>query len=325
MQRFKNILCIVTGEATDPTVVPRAVALAEQNQAQLTIAAEVPERSHLPALPGQRALGQQLERALIEEADARLDRLVAPHAARVAIATTQLTGTPFLAIIRKVLRDGHDLVIKAPEDPSWSDRLLGSDDMHLMRKCPCPVWLHRPVGDAGYGRILAAIDCEVTDERPDRGTLVRGPLNRLVFELASAMALAEGAALHLVHAWEAVGESVLRSAVSPLPADRIADYVSEMMRQNQAAADDFMLEMEQALGREHLDFLAPDTHLVKGSARDVIPEAADKIGADLVVMGTVARTGVPGLLIGNTAETVLSRLRCSVLAVKPPGFKSPVA
>ena len=42
-------------------------------------------------------------------------------------------------------------------------------------------------------------------------------------------------------------------------------------------------------------------------------------------MGTVARTGIPGLLIGNTAESVLSQVGCSVIAVKPDGFVSPVA
>jgi nucleotide-binding universal stress UspA family protein len=39
----------------------------------------------------------------------------------------------------------------------------------------------------------------------------------------------------------------------------------------------------------------------------------------------VARVGIPGLLMGNTAETLLHRLDCSMLAVKPPGFVSPIA
>ena len=47
-------------------------------------------------------------------------------------------------------------------------------------------------------------------------------------------------------------------------------------------------------------------------------------GIDLVVMGTVARGGIAGLLIGNTAERILRKLPCSVLAVKPDGFVSPV-
>ena len=41
-------------------------------------------------------------------------------------------------------------------------------------------------------------------------------------------------------------------------------------------------------------------------------------------MGTVARSGVPGLLIGNKAEKVLSGIDCTVLAVKPSGYVSPV-
>lgn len=59
-------------------------------------------------------------------------------------------------------------------------------------------------------------------------------------------------------------------------------------------------------------------------ARDVVPAVAQELNADLVVMGTVSRTGIPGLLIGNTAEVILNNLECSVLAVKPSGFVTPV-
>lgn len=42
-------------------------------------------------------------------------------------------------IIREVLHNGRDLMIKIPKTLDWLDRLFGSDDMHLLRKCPCPV------------------------------------------------------------------------------------------------------------------------------------------------------------------------------------------
>jgi universal stress protein E len=45
---------------------------------------------------------------------------------------------------------------------------------------------------------------------------------------------------------------------------------------------------------------------------------------DLLVLGTVARGGLPGVLIGNTAERLLPEVPCSVLAVKPPDFQYPV-
>jgi len=41
-------------------------------------------------------------------------------------------------------------------------------------------------------------------------------------------------------------------------------------------------------------------------------------------MGTLSRTGISGLLIGNTAEKVLRQVDCSVLIVKPDGFITPV-
>lgn len=51
---------------------------------------------------------------------------------------------------------------------------------------------------------------------------------------------------------------------------------------------------------------------------------AKDIGAGLVVMVTVAITGVPGFIIGNTAETILNHLDCAVLAINPPGFVTPI-
>ena len=56
----------------------------------------------------------------------------------------------------------------------------------------------------------------------------------------------------------------------------------------------------------------------------MLPEAVRRLDADLLVMGTVGRSGIPGLLIGNTAEDVLNAVDCSLLAVKPPGFVCPL-
>ena len=46
------------------------------------------------------------------------------------------------------------------EAPAWLDRLFGSDDMHLLRKCPCPVWLMKPGETANYRCVAAAIDID---------------------------------------------------------------------------------------------------------------------------------------------------------------------
>jgi universal stress protein E len=56
----------------------------------------------------------------------------------------------------------------------------------------------------------------------------------------------------------------------------------------------------------------------------MIPSLVEDNEMDILVMGTVARTGIPGFVIGNTAENVLEALKCSVLAMKPNGFVSSV-
>jgi nucleotide-binding universal stress UspA family protein len=83
--------------------------------------------------------------------------------------------------------------------------------------------------------------------------------------------------------------------------------------------------VQAGLGEAAVDYLKPKIHLVKGRARKEIPALAREIDCDLVVMGTVARTGIPGFIMGNSAEAILSQIDCSVLAIKPPGFTSPVS
>ena len=70
--------------------------------------------------------------------------------------------------------------------------------------------------------------------------------------------------------------------------------------------------------------LKPHIHLVEGEPGECISALVDKEDIDLLVMGTVCRTGIAGFLIGNTAEEVLSQVDCAVLTVKPEGFVTPV-
>ena len=53
-------------------------------------------------------------------------------------------------------------------------------------------------------------------------------------------------------------------------------------------------------------------------------QLSSELDADLVVMGSIGRTGIPGFIIGNTAEDMMQAINASILAVKPAGFVSPV-
>ncbi len=102
-----------------------------------------------------------------------------------------------------------------------------------------------------------------------------------------------------------------------MPKSKLAKLVQETREAHTRMLDDL-------LGKYDLSKLRHRVHLVKGPARALIPAVAGREQIDLLVMGTVCRTGVPGFLIGNTAESVLQQVDCSVLAVKPEGFVTPV-
>jgi universal stress protein E len=273
-------------------------------------------------MPGGGPTSTALQAATVSAHTQGLETLVDPYRKRIEIQTKVLLGVPFLEIIREVLRNGHDLVIRIPETWDWRDRLFGSDDMHLLRKCPCPVWLIKPQAPKAYRCILAAVD--VGDEHLPAELESQHALNRQILEMASCLALSEFAELHIVHAWHAVAESAIRGAFMQTPEDDIIAYVEQVRRQCEASLDGLIREVTGNLGQDALDYLKLQTHLVKGLARKEIATLAKRIEADLVVMGTVARTGVPGFIMGNTAETILNQIDCSVLAIKPPGFVTPV-
>jgi universal stress protein E len=56
-------------------------------------------------------------------------------------------------------------------------------------------------------------------------------------------------------------------------------------------------------------------HVARGSAAEVIAEQARSVDADLIIIGTVGRSGIKGRVVGNTAEKVLDHTDADVLVV----------
>ena len=323
MKRFKNILCVVEPRELCKAALERAVMLAENNQASLTVVEIAEKVTAGIGMPDGGPISADLQAATVSEHTQGLETLVEPYRKRIGIQAKVLLGVPFLEVIREVLCNGHDLVIKTPETWDWLDRFFGSDDMHLLRKCPCPVWLIKPQAPKSYRRILAAVD--VGDAYPPTKLESQRALNHQVLEMASSLAVSEFSELHVVYAWEATGESAMRdSAFMRRPKTEVDAYVEQARQHHTESMNSLLLDLASYQGRDTLDYIKPQIHLVKGWARKEIPALTKRIDADLIVMGTVARTGVPGFIMGNTAETILNQIDCSVLAIKPPGFVTPV-
>ena len=319
MQRFKNIMCVLTRRDNHCHVLARSVDLGESNQARLRVVMVTETISVGMGIPEGGPISKELQSALLRDSEEFLERAVRPFRDRVDIYTNVLVGTPFLEVIREVLKSKHDLVVKTAENPEWLDRLFGSDDMHLLRKCPCPVWLLKPGAPTRFRNILAAVD--VNDDQQVQGLEVQQALNDQVLQLSASLAAAEQARLHVGHAWDAIDAGSLRGRLLS-GFDMHLNHYNETVRQHRRENLDRLLQrLTPDLRSDNLEI---QTRLVEGPPREAIPSLASAVEADLVVMGTVARTGIPGFIVGNTAEMILSQVNCSVLAVKPPGFTTPV-
>jgi len=287
--------------------VERAKRLALDHGASLNLVATVDEApwwadAVLSGLP------KRWQAKFVEDTDVKLQQITESlQAAGIDATYKTLVGRAWMELIREVLRNKHDLVVKDVNSSSNNETVIRADmDLHVLRKCPCPVWLvKRKVTQ--FRRIAAAIDVVPGDE-------VRNAFNAKIINLASSIAEAEGCELHVVRAWSMYGESILKSHMSE---EELVQAKDEKLQSLKQTVGEFLPSFTKDVASVHL-------HLPEGAPEEVLPAIVESEHEDLLVMGTIARTGVAGLIIGNTAEKILSRIHCSVLAIKPDDYVSPV-
>lgn len=309
MQRFKNILAYVNLALDEHPALARGVRLARHNAAKLTVMTVIEEHPaqadailrsiHVKdALETvEHAYGEQLEQLVQPIRDNGLD-----------IETVVKHGNTFVEVVRATLQRQHDLVIKTVSSEGIFRRtFFGSTDMHLLRKSPTPLWLIKPGEPETFRRILVPLD-------PNKDHAVKGELGMNLLKLATSLAEMDGAELLIVHASHAYEQDKLKRYMKPKQFD---EYLHKWEQESSNRTWRFI----SLFGRE----IKPESiHIVQGEPGFVIPKFVEEHNVDLVVMGTLGRLGQQGMFIGDTAERILDRLDCSVLAVKPAGFVSPV-
>lgn len=196
-------------------------------------------------------------------------------------------------IIRVQQSESCKLVIKQhyPDSP-LKKALLTPEDWKLLRLCPAAVLLVKTATPWTDGVILAAIDVGNLD---NEHKALHAAIVDHGFDIAS---LAKGQ-LHVISAHP----SPMLSAADPV--FQLKETIEARYREQCKA---FQAEFDIDDSRLHIE---------EGPADVLIPHAAHKLSAAVTIIGTVARTGISGALIGNTAEVVLDALESDVLVLKP--------
>lgn len=311
MQRFQKLLFMCQEIRPDSPGLRQALQLIQANSAEMTVAI------FQPNVPKSLAEYQeQMDSALVESMKAELTRMASKEEGLDADALARRCqievvhdAHPAVETVRMVLKHRFDVLIK---DSELVDHGLHAIDMTLLRKCPVPVSLCRPFTASTTSKPVVAVAIDpMSDEQAGYDLAVE------LIKLSASMAERLQATLYVLSCWEWAWERTVRgSAFVSLPQERI-DEELEQVRGTHAQA------LEKIIGDANIHY--PYEPMVqKGKADVLIPAMLQEIEADVLVMGTVARTGIPGFLIGNTAENIVKQVGCSMLAVKPNGFVSPI-
>ena len=212
---------------------------------------------------------------------------------------------PFEAIVERVIQENYDLVIKGThQHDKLKSVVFTPTDWHILRKCPCPVLLVKEHKWPSNGNILAAVNIG-SDEAEHHS------LNIKIIKEAKQLAHLIQGNVHLVNSFPGTPVNI----AIEIPEFNSTEY-NDIMRKHH--------EQAMMAHANKFDISVANTHVEEGLPETVIAQVAIKIDAELVILGTVGRTGISAALIGNTAEHVIDQLNCDVLALKPDGYVSPL-
>lgn len=307
---FQKILVATDFSDSAWAALRQAASLARSWGAEVTVVHVLEDvRAAVEALPSDvrwdLAAGDidRFEHSLRRDADRRLaDWLIPLRDAGVPLQHETLVGRPFVELIHAVQQEEHDVVMLGTRGLSKLGRfLLGSTASRLVRKCPCPVWTVKPEHCGKLQSLLVATDFSETSRR--------------ALDLAAALAGPLGAVIHLLHVLNLDDYRGLAGT----PPDN-----ADLLRRRRRLRRGISAQLDQLLDSLPSGCQAT-AHMANGEPWKQIVNGARRLDADLIVMGCVGRSGVAGLLLGNTAERVLHAGDRSVLTVKPEGFVCPIS
>lgn len=306
MKSFKNILVVAGDDASRTQELLRpAIELAAPTSGVVTLL-NLRTRSS-------RFIGSGPRRSSSDLLSAPLHRLYDPgpdlRQLGVPVHHETARGVPHLEILERVAVYGHDLIIiNGQDDIGWSGISGRSTAARVLRSSPIPVWVQPDVGQ-NSGPIAVAVGPRDADDPDDH-------LSRKLVDTGLSLARSLGRDLHVAHAWRLDGETMMRSR-------RLAYQPTDIERMAREVQFEARMRVEELMADVSAIDITTRVHVEKGHAGDVVASLSDTLDPAVLVMGTTARQGIQGLVVGNTVERVARRTQSPVLAVKPDGFLSP--
>jgi universal stress protein E len=237
---------------------------------------------------GEYSSRKDFKRGTLAQAETWLETLMQPcRQSDVPYTTEVIWNRKWVeASLRAANKSGCDLMIKSSFYHSKARRFFSkTSDYHLMQHCASPILFTDQGQDWKSDRVLACLDLESDDPQHAR-------LNAVIMRDARAFADVVGMDLYIACAYT----DGIDSAQLPLKA-----HGGNASREQQLS-ELYNVDPARVLLRQ-------------GSIVDTLRAICIETDPSIVVMGTLARRGIKGKLIGNTAEKLLDILDADVLTV----------
>ena len=313
MENYQNILVVIDPTTNEQKALNRAIDLASkvnansENKAKVSAFLCVFDFSYemTTILSGEER--DVMRQSVIKDKEYWLKNFINDLKSDVEVECQVVWhNRPFEAIIEQVITQNYDLVIKSThQHDKFKSVIFTPTDWHILRKCPCPVLLVKEHEWPNNGNIVAAVNVG-SDEAEHHS------LNVKITEEAKQLAQLIQANIHLVNSFPGTPVNI----AIEIPEFNSTEYNDSMLKHHEQA---------MITHANQFDISVANTHVEEGLPETVIEHVASKLDAELVILGTIGRTGISAALIGNTAEHVIDQLNCDVLALKPDGYISPLA
>ena len=289
MDQINNILVTLSFDTTEQAEINHALTLATLYNSKITFLSVIPEFSSEEQLQISAMSPQQrLDKLVLERKDA-LETL-AKQNQTYNISTYVAIGKPSDVIVKCAIQHQHDLIIIGSRpQKTLKEKLFGSTANAVLRRSSVPVLAIQPEHSDKYTRIMASVDISQDSEI----------INNKVISEAVSLVESDNSELH---------------ALSVIPAKMPSQDGKDPKQEAKQILSDLIKARDANIADQHL-------HIGTGDAANVMYEKVKKHNIDLLVMGMASRRGIMGFFVGNLAERILSTVECSILIVKPDGFK----
>jgi universal stress protein E len=308
MTDYKKILVVIDPTVDHQAALARAVELANHSKASITAFLSIFDFSYEMTSILSSQEREAMRQGVIDQRSVWLEDAIAEFKqAGVGVDTKVIWhNRPFESVINFALEGKYDLIVKSTHEHGKLKAVIFTPtDWHLMRKSPMPVLMVKEHDWPVAGKILCALNVASEDQEHQN-------LNGKIINHAKALAKMFSAEVHLVNGYPGTPVN-LAIELPDFDASSYNDSIKMLHEQRvQYFAESYDIPLERC-------------HVEEGLPEDVIPDVAERIDAELVILGTIGRTGFSAALIGNTAEHVIDSIRCDLLAIKPDGYVSPLA